>query len=109
MSARVFEMQAVLCQALSHPVRLELVHALRDGSKRVEDLAEVTGAKQASVSRHLTTLRNCGLVSAQRSGHEMRYRLTNPKVAAICNLMHEVLAEQAAHDLALINPLPLDG
>ena len=105
MSPKVFEMQAALCQAMSYPTRLELVHILRNGSMRLEDLAQAIGANYGSVSRHLTVLRNCGVVSAQRSGHELVYELASPKIAAICDLMREVLTEQLAQQSAIARGL----
>jgi ArsR family transcriptional regulator len=93
----IFEMQARLCRAMSHATRLRLVHILRDGPKRVADLAQTTGLSQASVSRHLTTLRDHGVVTAQRRGQEIIYHITSPKIVAVCDLMREVLAEQATH------------
>jgi DNA-binding transcriptional ArsR family regulator len=93
----VLEMQARLCQALGHVTRLKIVHSLRDGPKRVADLALACGLSQASTSRHLTALRNCGVVTAQRRGTEIIYHITSPKIVAVCDLMREVLAEQVAH------------
>jgi ArsR family transcriptional regulator len=90
-------MQARLCQAMGHAKRLRIVHSLRDGPKRVADLAQASGLSQASVSRHLTILRNCGVVTAQRRGQEIIYHITSPKIVAVCDLMREVLVEQAAH------------
>jgi DNA-binding transcriptional ArsR family regulator len=93
----VFEMQARLCQSMSHATRLRIVHILREGPKRVADLVQATALSQASVSRHLIILRNCGVVTAQRQGQEILYHITSPKIVAVCDLMREVLAEQAAH------------
>lgn len=105
MSPKVFELQAALCQAMSYPARLELVHVLRNGAKRVDDLAKATGANLASVSRHLSILRNSGVVTAQRSNHELIYELANPKIAVICDLMREVLTEQLTQQSAIVRGL----
>jgi ArsR family transcriptional regulator len=100
----VFEMQARLCQALSHVTLLKIIHTLRAGPKRVADLAQASGLSQASVSRHLTILRNCGVVTAQRRGQEIIYHITSPKIVAVCDLMREVLVEQAAHQSDILCP-----
>jgi DNA-binding transcriptional ArsR family regulator len=102
----VFEMQARLCQALSNATRLRIVHSLRDGPQRVTDLAQATELSQATVSRHLTALRNCGVVTAQRRGQEIIYHISNPKIMTVCDLMREVLAEQITHqsDMTKIPP-----
>jgi DNA-binding transcriptional ArsR family regulator len=42
----------------------------------VQALAAVTGLSPAGASRHLLALRDAGLVSAARHGHEVRYRRT---------------------------------
>ena len=82
---------------MSHATRLRIVHILRDGPRRVGDLVQATGLSQASVSRHLATLRNCGVVTAQHHGQETIYHIASPKIVAVCDLMREVLAEQATH------------
>jgi ArsR family transcriptional regulator len=97
----LFEMQARLCQAMSHPTRLKLVQLLRDGPRPVDDLAQATGLSQGSVSRHLAALRSSGVVAGHRQGQHMIYHLVSPKIVAICDAMREVLAEQAAHQSAI--------
>jgi ArsR family transcriptional regulator len=79
---------------------------LRDGPRRVADLAEATDLSHATVSRHLAALRNCGVVTAQRRGQEVIYHISSPKIVAVCDLMREVLAEQIAHQAAMTKTLP---
>lgn len=105
MSSEVFELQAALCRAMGYPARLELVHLLRNGARRVDDLARSVGIGQASVSRHLAILRRCGVVRTRRAGHEVWYELADPKVALICDLMREVLIEQFAQQSAIARRL----
>jgi DNA-binding transcriptional ArsR family regulator len=80
------------CHALEN-----FVHSLRDGPQRVTNLAQATELSQATVSRHLTALRNCGVVTAQRRGQEIIYHISNPKIMTVCDLVRQVLAEQIAH------------
>jgi ArsR family transcriptional regulator len=93
----IFELQAELCQAMSHPIRLEIVHLLRDGGKHVRDLAQLMGRPHGTISRHLATLRNVGVILSQRQGQEIFYQIANPKIVNVCDLMRQVLAEQALH------------
>lgn len=97
MALEVFELQARLCQAMSHATRLRIVHSLRDGPQRVADLAEACGLSPATTSHHISVLRNSGVVTAQRQGHEIIYHISSPKIMAVCDLMREVLAEQITH------------
>lgn len=95
MFGSIFDLQAELCQTMSNATRLRIVHALRERPECVGKLARSLGLDQAKVSQHLAVLRSRGIVIAERQGSEVVYRVTNPKIERICDLMREVLAEQA--------------
>ncbi len=105
MPESIFDLQAQLCQTMSNATRLRIVHTLRDGPKSVGELAEVLELDQAKVSQHLAVLKSRGIVASQRQGSAVIYRITNPKIERICDLMREVLAEQAAQRSELIQAL----
>ncbi len=92
----VYELQAELCRAMSHPLRVQVVHHLREGPRRVGDLVEATGHDQGTVSRHLGILRNSGILANRREGKDIYYHIVNPKITEVCDLMRQVLAEQAS-------------
>jgi DNA-binding transcriptional ArsR family regulator len=97
----VYELQAELCQALGHAVRQETIHILQDGPKRVNDIAQLMGLPQSTISRHLAVLRSSGMITGQRQGSEVIYSITDPKIVDVCNLMREVLLEQVARSSEL--------
>ena len=67
---------AEVARALAHPLRLELVETLsRQQEICVCDLADLLGQRQANVSKHLTVLREAGIVSNRREGLKIFYRL----------------------------------
>ena len=104
----VFEMQAVLCRAMGNAIRLELVHILRDEPRNVGDLARLTGHPQGTVSRHLATLRHAGVIISERRGQEIYYQIANPKISSVCDLMRQVLVEQAAHRSQMMKEMQND-
>jgi ArsR family transcriptional regulator len=73
-----FDGAADVLRALSHPVRLRIVHLLRDGELCVKRLEELLGVSQPSVSQHLTRLKYAGLIDSERRGHLVCYRLSDP-------------------------------
>ncbi len=95
MDSLLLQRHAELCQTLASPVRLELLNLLRDDERRVNELAERAGLNQANVSQHLAVLRNKGIVATRREGTTVYYRIANPKIIRACDLIREVLAEQA--------------
>jgi DNA-binding transcriptional ArsR family regulator len=62
-------------KALSEPLRLRIVSALRPGPRSVSDLAESLKVEMVTVSHHLQILRNAGIVTAKRKGRFILYAL----------------------------------
>jgi len=89
-------MHAEICKTLSNPIRLEILSRLRDGKKSVNEIASLTGVRQATVSQHLAVLRQRGVVSTRREGINVYYDVANPKITRACDLMREVLFEHIA-------------
>ena len=87
----ITNLQADVLRTLASPRRLEILHRLAAGPCEVGRLAEDLGLSQPNVSQHLAVLRGSGLVDADRTGREVRYRLADPDVMVACALMRGVL------------------
>ncbi|MBQ0755251.1 MAG: metalloregulator ArsR/SmtB family transcription factor [Gammaproteobacteria bacterium] len=65
-----------LCKCLADDTRLRLVVLMRRyGELCVCDLVDALQLPQSTVSRHLSQLRGCGLVSDRREGQWVHYQL----------------------------------
>lgn len=94
MKQHTYAAQAELLKALSHPVRLQIVHSLLTGGCRnVRCMEGQIGMSQSCVSQHLQKLRLAGAVAAERSGNEVYYRVASPLVAS---LVAAVMEEETA-------------
>jgi DNA-binding transcriptional ArsR family regulator len=90
----IFDIQAQLCQAMSSPIRLHIVHQLRQRPLNVSEICAVLELSQPVISRHLAVLRRVGVVATRRIDKNIYYHITNPKITEICDLMRQVLLEQ---------------
>ena len=81
---------ASVMRALSNPARLRLLCALVGGEKSVGELEKVLGASQSYVSGQLARLRAEGLVTCDRDGRIIRYRLSDPRVTPVLERLYEV-------------------
>jgi ArsR family transcriptional regulator len=86
---------------MGYPVRLEILHSLRDGQKSVQELSGILKQSQSTISRHLAILRSAGIVLTDHQGHNIFYHIANPKLLGVCDVMREVLAEQSVHEAKL--------
>lgn len=76
--------KAELLKALANPVRLCILRTLvNQGSKNVTELHSCLEVSQSSVSQHLSTLRQSGLVSADKVGNLVYYSCENELIKNI--------------------------
>ena len=71
----------LMFRAFSDPIRLRILHLLRDGELCVCDLVAILESPQPTVSRHLSYLRRARLVEARQEGSWNFYVLAPPKKA----------------------------
>jgi DNA-binding transcriptional ArsR family regulator len=70
-------------RALDHPMRLRLGRSLVAGPHTTTELADIWEVSAPEVSRHLAVLREAGLVTVERRGRYVTYRLDVPAVARL--------------------------
>lgn len=88
------EQVAGFFQALSEPTRLRILNLLRQQEHSVGDLAQRCGFSPANVSRHLSLLTQRGLVARESRGNSAYYRIADPSVYQLCDLVCGSLARQ---------------
>lgn len=69
--------RADVFRGLAHPLRRAVLAQLKQGDRTVGELLKLVGAGVAmpTLSRHLSILRDAGLVKQQKVGHTRVYRL----------------------------------
>lgn len=70
---------ACLFRGFSEPARLSIVRHLVLGEHRVVDLTRHLGLAQATVSKHLACLKDCGLVESRPHGRASLWSLAHPE------------------------------
>jgi DNA-binding transcriptional ArsR family regulator len=74
-------------RALADESRLRILMRLREGECNVTTLTEELGIAQASVSKHLTVMREVGIVEVTRSGNTAIYRVKDASVFDMCEIV----------------------
>ena len=67
--------RAAVIKALAHPSRLLVAEALMDGEMCVCDLKDLVGADMSTVSKHLSLMRQAGVLVCEKRGLNIYYRL----------------------------------
>lgn len=96
---KTLELIAERFRLLGDPVRLRLLQSLEGGERSVADLVAVTGAQQASVSKHLQLLLRGGLVQRRRQGMFVYYAVSDERVFELCDVVCGSLTDYLAREL----------
>jgi DNA-binding transcriptional ArsR family regulator len=91
--------------ALSEPLRLKILNALRSRSRNVGELTDLLKCSQANVSKHLAILKRLGFVERQMLGTSAFYEIADPRVHQFCDLVCGQMAQRWVRQAQLLNPL----
>lgn len=89
-----YSFQAEFFKALSHPLRIRVLEALRQGPVSVNELRERLGVEQSTLSQQLAVLRSRRLVVTQRSGTTIRYQISDPAIWRLLDSALEIFDNQ---------------
>jgi ArsR family transcriptional regulator len=90
-----FEARASILKALAHPVRLFMIEQLSKKSHCVCELTEMVELDVSTVSKHLSILKNAGLVNVEKKGKQVFYSLRIRCALNFLDCVETVLREQA--------------
>lgn len=85
---------AAYFQTLAEPTRLRILNFLRQGEHNVGELAQLCGFTAANISRHLSLMTQHGLVARESRGTSVYYRIADPTVYALCDLVCDNIAKK---------------
>lgn len=94
--------KAGIFQALAHPTRVAIAEQLRLGEMSVGRLCEKVGIEQANASQHLAVLRHKHLVETRKEGNQIFYRLGDPLLGEILEVLRKYFLVHMNEALALL-------
>lgn len=81
--------------ALAHPTRRQILQDLKDGELAAGEIASRFPASGPTISRHLSVLRQAGLVSERRDANRILYSLVSERLAlSVGDFLSTVCPEQ---------------
>lgn len=85
--AKIQTVDAVL-SALADPQRRKVVDVLKAGPRNAGELARLVGVSAPAMSRHLRTLKECGLVGETHPEYDARVRVYALRTGPLGELKH---------------------
>lgn len=97
------ELLARRFRVLGDTTRIRILRCLEPGDKSVRDITEQLSGNQPNISKHLQALYHAGLLSRRREGNSIFYRIADPTIFELCDLVcHSAAANVRADYSALL-------
>ncbi len=90
-----YEARARVIKAMAHPTRLYIIDELARQERCVCELRDGVGADISTVSKHLSVLKEAGLIKDEKRGQQVWYHLKVPCVLNFFGCIETVLKANA--------------
>ena len=101
----IFEKQAEIAKAITHPLRIAVIDFLKDGEQCVCDIAETIGSERSNVSRHLSVMVKAGVLEYRKQGLKVIYKLKTPCILEFFSCVGQVLKQQVKENVKLLKAI----
>ena len=96
------EARAKIIKAMAHPSRLFIIEELNKKERCVNELTDMIGADASTVSKHLSVLKNAGLVIDEKRGNSIFYTLRVPCIMEFMGCVEGVLSSNAKQHMEIL-------
>ena len=82
--------KAEFFKALSHPLRIAIIDALRAGEVGVNDLSAQLKVEQSTLSQQLAMLRSRNIVVGRKDGQSVFYSVRDPEIFRLLDVAKDI-------------------
>ena len=90
------EKGALCIKTLGHPLRLKILVVLGGGEATQGEILSAIGTSQSNVAQHLARLRDKGVLATRKEANQVFYRVRDPKLFALLELVRELFCEPSS-------------
>lgn len=105
MQELAYKIKADFLKALAHPVRLQIIELLKDGERNVGSIMKTLSIQQSSLSRHLTVLREAGILKSRQQGTVIYYDIEDHNIFHVLRPIAEMLRKKLKKTESVLSSL----
>ena len=85
------ELYVLMCQTISKPVRLKIIHTLGKKKMNISSLQKALDVPMSNLSNHLNDLYRSGILIKEKQGNFVYYSLSEPDLINEINRMQKIV------------------
>lgn len=105
LNSDLIELESSYLKAIAQPTRLKILYFLRDGEKCQCEIIPKMKEDQSNISRHLTLMRDMGILESRRDGVSIYYRIKDKRIFNLLFMVDEMVKAGIKEKVQLIKML----
>jgi DNA-binding transcriptional ArsR family regulator len=85
------ELESNFLKALAQPTRLQILYFLKDGEQCQCKIIPRMKEDQSNISRHLTHMRDMGILRSRREGVSVYYKIKDKRIFRLLSLADQMI------------------
>ena len=91
MEEQIIELKAEILKAMAQPTRLKILECLRKGEKCICEIVPAIDGEQSNISRHISLMQRCRLVTTRKDGVRVMVKVRDPKIFDVLDRVSQIL------------------
>jgi ArsR family transcriptional regulator len=101
----VFKIKADFLKCLAHPARLAVIEYLKNREASVGGIVTALKLEQSGLSKHLSLLRQAGIVSSRQEGVTVYYSIRDRDIFQVLRPIAEILRKRLRESQSVLSHL----
>jgi DNA-binding transcriptional ArsR family regulator len=90
-NSNLVDLESSFLKALAQPTRLQILYFLRDGEQCQCKIIPRMKEDQSNISRHLTHLRDMGILESRKEGVSVYYKIKDKRIFRLLHLVDQMI------------------
>ncbi len=102
----LIELESNYLKAIAQPTRLKILYFLRGGERCACEIIPRMKEDQSNISRHLTHMRDAGILESRKEGVSVYYKITDRRVFTLLSLVDEMVKAEIKKKAKVLKVIP---
>jgi DNA-binding transcriptional ArsR family regulator len=103
--SNLIDLESGYLKAIAQSTRLKILYFLKDGEKCQCEIIPKMKEDQSNISRHLTHMRDMGILESRREGVSIYYKIKDKRIFNLLSLVDEMVKAGIKEKVQLIKML----
>ncbi|NIM96956.1 MAG: metalloregulator ArsR/SmtB family transcription factor [candidate division Zixibacteria bacterium] len=87
----LIELQSAYLKTIAQPTRLKILYFLKDGEQCQCKIIPKMKEDQSNISRHLTHMKDMGILESRREGVSVYYKIKDKRVFSLLSMVDQIV------------------